>query len=394
MRVDAPSRWNACWSRPARAPAPVASRPAPRARPGAPVRRTRGERRRSRAAGRRALRDAREPLSTSSGRPAPITRPSSRTPTRAAPPRRSRGGEGRATRSGAGSISFHSHSGPSRSNGGGGFGRHLHAHDGTAAPGLEGVRSRSVPARHRPARAPGVESPVKRRSRAREPTSASIRPRRGLCCRGMPGDDRPEPTPRPGDSDDLRRPRQSDSRPESLVARDRHDARARRARPVHRSRSGHRAGDLSDPRLRLVVTAPGQRGRAVRLHGQRAPESAGGGRAPRLRRRPAPGLPFTAAQPHAPRRAALSALRPPALRGGPLHRSRPAALRGGETSWENCVLACVQCNREGLQARGGLRYAAPARARAPQSPIFEVATTHQREAWRRFVSDRHWKRSG
>lgn len=70
--------------------------------------------------------------------------------------------------------------------------------------------------------------------------------------------------------------------------------------------------------------------------------------------------------------------------------------RGGETSWENCVLACVQCNRRKgsrLVEDCGMRLLRE--PRAPQwSPIFEVATTHQREAWRRFVSDRHWKRSG
>jgi len=67
-------------------------------------------------------------------------------------------------------------------------------------------------------------------------------------------------------------------------------------------------------------------------------------------------------------------------------------VAGGETSWENCVLACVRCNR-----RKGSRLAHEAgmqlrrEPRAPQwSPIFEVAHTHKREAWRRFLADRHW----
>ncbi len=70
--------------------------------------------------------------------------------------------------------------------------------------------------------------------------------------------------------------------------------------------------------------------------------------------------------------------------------------RGGPTSWENCVLACVQCNRRKgskLVADAGMRLVR--RPAAPQwSPIFEVAGTHQRDAWRRFISDKHWKHSG
>lgn len=65
---------------------------------------------------------------------------------------------------------------------------------------------------------------------------------------------------------------------------------------------------------------------------------------------------------------------------------------GGETSWENCVLACVRCNRRKgnkLAHEVGMRLMRE--PRAPQwSPIFEVAQTHKREAWKRFVADRHW----
>lgn len=66
--------------------------------------------------------------------------------------------------------------------------------------------------------------------------------------------------------------------------------------------------------------------------------------------------------------------------------------RGGETSWENCVLACVQCNRrKGSKTpeQVGLKLLTP--PRAPQwSPIFEVAGSQKREAWRRFVADKHF----
>lgn len=66
--------------------------------------------------------------------------------------------------------------------------------------------------------------------------------------------------------------------------------------------------------------------------------------------------------------------------------------RGGETSWENCVLACVYCNRRKgskLVHDAGMRLLT--KPVAPQwSPIFEVAGAQQRDTWRRFVHDRHW----
>lgn len=69
----------------------------------------------------------------------------------------------------------------------------------------------------------------------------------------------------------------------------------------------------------------------------------------------------------------------------------PRAL-GGETSWENCVLACVHCNRRKgakLVHETNMRLMRP--PRAPQwSPIFEVAGAPPREAWRNFVSEKHW----
>ncbi len=69
--------------------------------------------------------------------------------------------------------------------------------------------------------------------------------------------------------------------------------------------------------------------------------------------------------------------------------------RGGDTSWENCVLACVQCNRRKgskLIEQTGMKLLA--RPRAPQwSPIFEVAGKQKREAWRRFVADKHFSQA-
>ena len=66
--------------------------------------------------------------------------------------------------------------------------------------------------------------------------------------------------------------------------------------------------------------------------------------------------------------------------------------RGGETSWENCVLACIQCNRrKGSKLPEQIGMKLITQPRAPQwSPIFEVAGSHKREAWRRFVADKHF----
>ena len=65
---------------------------------------------------------------------------------------------------------------------------------------------------------------------------------------------------------------------------------------------------------------------------------------------------------------------------------------GGENSWENCVVACLRCNR-----RKGNKLAAEAgmallrEPRAPSwSPIFAVARAGQREAWRRFLGEHQW----
>lgn len=70
--------------------------------------------------------------------------------------------------------------------------------------------------------------------------------------------------------------------------------------------------------------------------------------------------------------------------------------KGGETSWENCVLACVHCNRRKgskLVHEAGMHLLQ--KPRAPQwSPIFEVAGKQKREAWRRFVAEKHWAAGG
>lgn len=65
---------------------------------------------------------------------------------------------------------------------------------------------------------------------------------------------------------------------------------------------------------------------------------------------------------------------------------------GGRTSWENCVLACVECNkRKGSRTpvQAGMRL-----LRAPHLPKWswdiEIAFGRRRASWDTFISDRYW----
>lgn len=66
--------------------------------------------------------------------------------------------------------------------------------------------------------------------------------------------------------------------------------------------------------------------------------------------------------------------------------------RGGKGTWENCVLACVTCNR-----RKGSRLphevsmmllTAPVRPR--WSPTLQIPVGRVRQSWEKFISDRYW----
>lgn len=66
--------------------------------------------------------------------------------------------------------------------------------------------------------------------------------------------------------------------------------------------------------------------------------------------------------------------------------------RGGGSSWENCVLSCVPCNR-----RKANRTPAEAHMHLLKepveptwTPIMEVPVARVRQSWRHFVSDRYW----
>jgi 5-methylcytosine-specific restriction endonuclease McrA len=66
--------------------------------------------------------------------------------------------------------------------------------------------------------------------------------------------------------------------------------------------------------------------------------------------------------------------------------------RGGVSSWTNCVLACMRCNRRKgsrLPEEAGLRLLA--RPVAPRwSPTIEIPLGRVRQSWERFVSERYW----
>ncbi|MEM8885956.1 MAG: HNH endonuclease [Planctomycetota bacterium] len=66
--------------------------------------------------------------------------------------------------------------------------------------------------------------------------------------------------------------------------------------------------------------------------------------------------------------------------------------RGGRSNWENCVLACVECNK-----RKANRLPSEAHMhliRRPRTPRWswdvEVAVGHRKASWEQFLADRYW----
>jgi 5-methylcytosine-specific restriction endonuclease McrA len=66
--------------------------------------------------------------------------------------------------------------------------------------------------------------------------------------------------------------------------------------------------------------------------------------------------------------------------------------RGGKSTWENCVLACTDCNRrkrdrtpEEAHMKLGKRPDKP-----KWSPILEIPVGRVKQSWERFVSDAYW----
>jgi len=65
---------------------------------------------------------------------------------------------------------------------------------------------------------------------------------------------------------------------------------------------------------------------------------------------------------------------------------------GGRSTWENCVLACLDCNKR--KANRTLAESGLGLSRSPYrpqgGPAFEVSLGTRRRSWERFVSDRYW----
>lgn len=66
--------------------------------------------------------------------------------------------------------------------------------------------------------------------------------------------------------------------------------------------------------------------------------------------------------------------------------------RGGHTSWENCVLACVECNKR--KSNRTLHEAGMRLLKKPLTPKWswdvEIAFARRRASWDHFISDRYW----
>ena len=66
--------------------------------------------------------------------------------------------------------------------------------------------------------------------------------------------------------------------------------------------------------------------------------------------------------------------------------------QGGRSTWQNCVLACVECNKR--KANRSLRDSGMRLKKAPKVPRWtwdvEIAVGRRRTSWDRFLSDRYW----
>ena len=66
--------------------------------------------------------------------------------------------------------------------------------------------------------------------------------------------------------------------------------------------------------------------------------------------------------------------------------------RGGKSTWENCVLACLRCNRRKANRtlqESGMRLLRPP-AEPHWSPCVAIPLGKRRASWEQFVSDRYW----
>tara|TARA_R110002095_G_scaffold49045_1_gene43340 strand:+ start:1045 stop:1704 length:660 start_codon:yes stop_codon:yes gene_type:complete len=65
--------------------------------------------------------------------------------------------------------------------------------------------------------------------------------------------------------------------------------------------------------------------------------------------------------------------------------------QGGETSWENCVLACVECNsHKAARTPGQARMKLLKEAVRPKWKPFYALQNVQVDSWSRFISETYW----
>lgn len=66
--------------------------------------------------------------------------------------------------------------------------------------------------------------------------------------------------------------------------------------------------------------------------------------------------------------------------------------RGGKSTWVNCVLACLECNKR--KANRSLEQSGLVLARPPRQPSWtgalEVSVGSRKASWEKFISDRYW----
>ncbi|MFK7741557.1 MAG: HNH endonuclease [Planctomycetota bacterium] len=65
---------------------------------------------------------------------------------------------------------------------------------------------------------------------------------------------------------------------------------------------------------------------------------------------------------------------------------------GGKSTWQNCVLACIACNRRKADRTPSEAHMRLRReAKAPRwRPTINVPFARMRQSWQQFVSDRYW----
>ena len=67
--------------------------------------------------------------------------------------------------------------------------------------------------------------------------------------------------------------------------------------------------------------------------------------------------------------------------------------RGGQSTWTNCVLSCLRCNRKKGNRRleeAGLRLLRPA-VEPPWTPCISIPLGKRKTSWQQFISREYWE---